>query len=200
MTKTFAKYYDKAMAPLEKKYIMEWRKKLLDQATGKVLEIGGGTGINFPLYKKCEEVTTIEPNPLMIEKALIRQQQASVPIQIIKNKAEHLPFPNCHFDTIVITLVLCSVDNMEQVIQECKRVLKPGGKLLVLEHIKMEQPFLAGLQDVLTPVWKHIADGCHLNRNPEVIIKECGFEIISSEKYLSSLIISLIARKLQKKS
>lgn len=194
MTNTFAKYYDKAMAPLEKKYITAWRKKLLDQATGKILEIGGGTGINFPLYNKCDEVITIEPNPYMIEKALVRSQQANVPIQIIKNKAEHLPFPNHHFDTIVITLVLCSVDNMKQVIQECKRVLKPNGKLLVLEHIKMEQPFLAGLQHLLTPAWKHIADGCHLNRNPEVIIKECGFDIISSKKYLSSLVISLIAR------
>lgn len=182
------------MAPLEKKYIAEWRRKLVNQATGKVLEIGGGTGINFPLYKKCDEVITIEPNPYMIEKAKVRQQQASVPIQIIKNKGEQLPFPDNHFDTIVITLVLCSVDNMEQVLQECKRVLKPSGKLLVLEHIKMEQPFFAGLQHLLTPVWKHIADGCHLNRNPEKLIKECGFEIVSRKKYLSSLVISLTAR------
>ncbi|KEF39249.1 methylase involved in ubiquinone/menaquinone biosynthesis [Schinkia azotoformans MEV2011] len=163
MTKTFAKYYDKAMTPLEKKYI-------------------------------CDKVITIEPNPHMIEKALVREQQASVPIQIIENKAKHLPFPNNHFDTIVITLVLCSVDNMERVLQECKRVLKPNGKLLVSEHIKMEQPFCAGLQHLLTPAWKHIADGCHLNRNPEVLIEECGFNIISSKKYLSSFVISLIAR------
>ncbi|RSK28818.1 class I SAM-dependent methyltransferase [Bacillus sp. HMF5848] len=195
MARSFANYYDKVMAPLEKRYITAWRKKLLKHAEGRVLEIGGGTGINFPLYRNCEKVIAIEPNPHMIEKSIVRQKQASVPIQLIESKAEKLPFTDQYFDTIVITLVLCSVDNMEQVIQECKRVLKPNGKLLVLEHVKMEQPVLAGLQHLLTPAWKTIADGCHLNRNPEELIEKYGFNIISRKKYLSSLVVSLIARK-----
>ncbi|MDF2947512.1 MAG: type 11 methyltransferase [Bacillales bacterium] len=195
MSKQFAKNYDKAMAPLERKYINAWRKELIHHTSGKVLEIGSGTGINFPLYTKCDEVIALEPNSHMIENSIVRKNNARVPIKIIQSKAEKLDFPDSYFDTVVITLVLCSVNDMEQVINECKRVLKPNGKLLILEHVKMEQSFLASLQHMLTPVWRRVADGCHLNRDPELLIRNAGFEIIVKKKYLSSLVVSLVAHK-----
>ncbi|WP_138417154.1 class I SAM-dependent methyltransferase [Aquibacillus sediminis] len=110
MQKTFANYYDKAMAPLEKRYIHRWRKNLLAKTTGTVLEIGfGSTGINFPIYETCDKVIAIEPNPYMLEKAKHRTHQTSVPIDLVESIAEQLPIADDSVDTIAMTLVLCSV-------------------------------------------------------------------------------------------
>lgn len=195
MKKFFAWYYDYFMNPLEKKLITNWRKELLTHAKGKVLEIGAGTGINFPLYKTCEEVVAIEPNPHMIEKSKERVKQATVPISLTEASAENLPFPDAYFDTIVVTLVLCSVEEPEQVISELKRVLKKEGQLLFLEHVEMEQMFPRTLQKLLTPFWRHVCDGCHLNRKTEQIIRTSGLKIILKKSYLSGFALSLITEK-----
>lgn len=196
MKKNFARYYDSFMKPIEQRYITTWRKKLLTQARGKVLEVGAGTGINFPLYQQCDEVFALEPNPFMVEKAEVRRKQASVPITIMAGKAEKLPFTDEQFDTIVVTLVLCSVEDPRQALIEMKRVLKPNGTILLIEHVKMEQPIFAFLQNILTPVWKKISDGCHLNRNTEQTIKEVGFNIVAVKTHLFSFAVSLIVKKI----
>lgn len=196
MTKGFARYYDAFMKPLEHRYITKWRKELLTNARGKVLEIGAGTGINFPIYEQCDEVFALEPNPYMIEKAEVRRKQASIPITILAGKAEKLPFPNEQFDTIVVTLVLCSVDDPKQAVAEMKRVLKTNGTILLIEHVKMKQPILATLQNMLNPVWKQISDGCHLNRNTEQTINDAGLNIVAMKSHLFSFAISLIVRKI----
>ena len=195
MKKLFAKIYDHLMAPLEKRRIMKWRKNLLEHAKGKVLEIGAGTGVNFSLYKDCEHITAIEPNPFMLEKAERKKTKANVPITLIEEKAERLPFEDNSFDTIVVMLVLCSVDDPVQSIEEIKRVLKPDGLILFLEHVEMDQTFLKGLQNMLNPVWKRVCDGCHLNRRTESMIRESGLKIVSKQSYLSGLAISLVATK-----
>jgi ubiquinone/menaquinone biosynthesis C-methylase UbiE len=195
MKKLFARYYDGFMNPIENKYISRWRKELLTHAKGKVLEIGAGTGINFPLYTQCTNVTAIEPNPYMIEKAELRKKQASVPITIIEGKAEKLPFQNEQFDTIVVTLVLCSVNDQRIALEEMKRVLKPNGTVLFLEHVEMEQKVYSGLQKIVTPVWKHICDGCHLNRKTEKSIIDSGFKVLVKQSRLSGFAISIIAQK-----
>ncbi|WNF38537.1 class I SAM-dependent methyltransferase [Bacillaceae bacterium IKA-2] len=198
MKKNFARYYDAFMKPFEHRYITKWRKELLTHARGKVLEIGAGTGINFPHYRQCEEVVALEPNPFMIEMAEVRRKQATIPITILAGKAEVLPFANEQFDTIVVTLVLCSVDDPKRALAEMKRVLKTNGTLLFIEHVKMKQPILATLQNMLTPVWKRIGDGCHLNRDTEQTIKDAGLNIISVKSHLSSFAISLIVKKIGK--
>lgn len=197
MTKGFARYYDAFMKPFEHRYITTWRKELLTHARGKVLEIGAGTGINFPHYRQCDEVFALEPNPFMIEKAEVRRKQASIPITILVGKAEKLPFPSEQFDTIVVTLVLCSVDDPKRALAEMKRVLKTNGTILLIEHVKMKQPILATLQTMLTPVWKRIGDGCHLNRNTEQTIRDAGLNIIAVKSHLFSFAISLIVRKIE---
>lgn len=198
MTKGFAKYYDAFMKPLEHRYMTKWRKEILSNARGKVLEIGAGTGINFPIYRygRCDEVFALEPNPFMIEKAEVRRKDASIPITILAGKAEKLPFPNEQFDTIVVTLVLCSVDDPKLALAEMKRVLKTAGTILLIEHVKMKQPILATLQNLLNPVWKQICDGCHLNRNTEQSIKDAGLNIITKKSHLFSFAISLIVKKI----
>ncbi|WP_227938088.1 class I SAM-dependent methyltransferase [Alkalihalobacillus deserti] len=195
MKRLFASYYDLMMDLLERKLINSWRKDLLQHAKGMVLEIGSGTGINFPIYRECIEVIAVEPNHYMIQRAERRRNLAQVPIKIIEKKAEAIPFPDEYFDTIVITLVLCSVDNQEQVLREMKRVLKPNGTILVLEHVQMEGAFYSKLQKWLTPFWSKICDGCQLNRKTQHSIEQADLRIISKKSYLKGFAISLVVTK-----
>ncbi|MFC0472780.1 class I SAM-dependent methyltransferase [Halalkalibacter kiskunsagensis] len=195
MKKLFAAYYDAFMNPLEKRLITSWRKDLLKHAKGSVIEIGAGTGVNFPLYEHCDEVIAIEPNQHMIKKAIERKKQTSIPISIYETKAEKLPFPDHHFDTVVVTLVLCSVDEPSKVLLEIMRVLKPNGKVLLLEHVKMDHPIFSKFQTMFTPVWKQLCDGCHLNRKTEKYMKEAGFSFLAKQSYLSGFAVSIIATK-----
>jgi ubiquinone/menaquinone biosynthesis C-methylase UbiE len=195
LKKFFASYYDYFMKPIEKRYITRWREELLVHAKGEVLEIGAGTGINFPLYKNCNHVIALEPNLHMMEKAETRVKQASVSISLVEGTAEKLPFENNQFDTIVVTLVLCSVDDPQLALEEMKRVLKPDGTVLFLEHVEMEQPVYSSFQKLVTPIWKHICDGCHLNRRTEKSIIDSGFKVKSKQSHLSGFAFSLICEK-----
>jgi ubiquinone/menaquinone biosynthesis C-methylase UbiE len=195
MKRIFASYYDSFMHLFEQKLILGWRRDLLMHAKGTVLEIGAGTGVNFPIYENCKEVVAVEPNQFMIQKAMKRQKQANVPITIIEKRAEELPFPDKSFDTIVLTLVLCSVQDPSQVIVELKRVLKPGGKILLLEHVKMNHPIYSVVQTLFTPVWKRICDGCHLNRQTENTIHHFDLEVQEKKEFLRGFAIAMILAK-----
>jgi ubiquinone/menaquinone biosynthesis C-methylase UbiE len=193
MGRSFAKWYDFFMNPLEKRKFASIRKNLLQHATGKVLEIGAGTGINFPFYHQADSIVAIEPNPYMIEKSNSRMINASVPIEVVRVGAEQLPFNDHSFDCIVATLVFCTIPNVEQAINEMKRVCKPGGRILFFEHVKMNHRILAGLQDFLTPVWKKICDGCCLNRETDKLIVKHGLKIVRQESYYGGLFLSIEA-------
>jgi ubiquinone/menaquinone biosynthesis C-methylase UbiE len=177
------------MNPLEKKKFKRIRKELLSKATGNVLELGSGTGINFPLYEEAVKVTAIEPSKHMIERSLLKQKHAYVPIDIVQASAEELPFAADTFDTVIATLVFCTIPNPEKAILEMKRVCKPGGKILLFEHVKMENRFLATLQDWLTPAWKKICDGCCLNRNTIDLLRGHNISIIKVQKYYRDLFV-----------
>src|SRR4051812_39904262 len=165
MGRAFADWYDFFMSPLEKSKFKGIRKNLLDKAKGDVLEIGAGTGVNFPLYKNAEKVTAIEPSEYMIEESKRKLKKATVPIQIIPAGAEQLPFEDDSFDTVVATLVFCTIPDVDTAIEEMKRVCKPSGRILLFEHVKMDNPMLGKLQVKLTPLWQKICDGCCLDRN-----------------------------------
>lgn len=182
------------MIPLEKKKFKDIRQQLLSKATGRVLEIGAGTGINFPLYKSADKVVAIEPSEHMIKKSETKRNHAKIPIEIIQTGAERLPFEDHSFDTVVATLVFCTIPNPEQALEEIKRVCKPEGKILFFEHVKMENRFLAGLQDWLTPAWKKICDGCCLNRNTLGLIKAHHLSVMKVENYYNGLFISVEAK------
>ncbi|TCS71849.1 methyltransferase family protein [Effusibacillus lacus] len=183
------------MQPLEKKWFRSIREKLLSEAEGDVLEIGCGTGINFSLYRDVHSVTAIDPNPLMMERSAARLQQARVPINCIIANAESLPFPDSSFDTVVATLVLCSIPNPEKALQELRRVLKPNGKALFFEHVAMEIRWLRFLQDMLTPLWRRVCDGCHLNRHSQELIQKSGFRIVSVNGHWNNLFLEIRAEK-----
>nr|WP_084374868.1 class I SAM-dependent methyltransferase [Neobacillus soli] len=189
MSRLFAKWYDFFMSPLEKRKFNRIRKELLSKATGNVLELGAGTGINFPFYEGVEKVIAIEPNQHMIERSLSKLKQSVVPIEMVQASAEELPFEADTFDTVVATLVFCTIPNPEKAILEMKRVCKSEGKILLFEHVKMENRFLSTLQNWLTPVWKKVCDGCCLNRDTMNLLKNYHISITKVQKYYSDLFI-----------
>ena len=195
MGNTFPKYYDFFMGPLEKGKFQSIRKELLQKANGVVLEVGSGTGINFPYYESVIKVTAIEPNQHMIKRSSKRREMSVVPIEVIEESAERLPFADNTFDTVVATLVLCTIPNPELAVQEMQRVCKYKGKILLFEHVRMKNPFLATLQDWLTPLWKKVCDGCCLNRNTVQMIQENGLEILNKRTFYNGLFIELELKK-----
>ncbi|WP_342045325.1 class I SAM-dependent methyltransferase [Bacillus sp. OTU530] len=195
MGNTFPKYYDFFMGPLEKGKFQSIRKKLLQKANGVVLEVGSGTGINFPYYESVIKVTAIEPNQHMIKRSSKRREMSVVPIEVIEESAERLPFADNTFDTVVATLVLCTIPNPELAVQEMKRVCKSKGKILLFEHVRVKNPFLATLQDWLTPLWKKGCDGCCLNRDTVQMIQANGLEILNKRTFYNGFFIELELKK-----
>ncbi|MFS0777427.1 class I SAM-dependent methyltransferase [Neobacillus sp. 3P2-tot-E-2] len=189
MSSTFPKWYDFFMGPLERKKFKRVRQDLLKSATGKVLEIGSGTGVNFPLYRNAEHVLAIEPSQYMIDQSLSKLKLAAVPIEMVNASAERLPFEDHTFDTVVATLVFCTIPNAEEAIDEIKRVCKPNGKILLFEHVKMENTVLNTMQEGLTPLWKKICDGCCLNRETLKAFTSRGLKIERVEKFYKDLFI-----------
>jgi len=189
MSSSFARWYDFFMSPLEQSKFKKVRTELLASAQGRVLELGSGTGINFPLYRDVVHVMAIEPSQHMIDRSQEKHKLAVVPIEIVKASAEQLPFEDNTFDTVVATLVFCTIPNMEQAIEEMKRVCKPEGEILLFEHVKMENKALSTLQNMLTPAWKKICDGCCLNRETLNTFRAHGMSIEKIDKFYKDLFI-----------
>lgn len=190
----FHRRYDRLMEPLERRSFLPIRTALLARAKGDVLEIGSGTGINFPLYRNVR-VTAIEPSAAMREQAKARIRQSAVPVTVLPGTAERLPFGADAFDTVVGTLVLCTVPDAAQAVREMKRVCRPGGRLLLFEHVRLEHPVWGRLQDALTPAWKRLCDGCHLNRDTMRLLRSEGFEIMKLQSLWGGIFIAVEAVK-----
>lgn len=194
MGRWFPQFYDLLMQPLERRKLSEVRANLVNRGSGKLLELGSGSGINFPLYQGYEEVTAIEPNKLMRERSLKKIEQANVPITLVAASAEELPFADNTFDTVVGTLVLCTIPNPQKALKEIQRVCKPDGRVLFLEHVRLTNKILATLQDFLTPSWKKLCDGCHLNRDSLGIIRSSGLQIQRVQGFAGALFLTIEAK------
>lgn len=178
----FAAIYDRMMAGAEKSFMREVRRGIAGGAQGRVLEIGAGTGANFPYYTEAAvSVVAVEPDPFMARRAREKVKQARVPIDLRQAPAEVLPFGDETFDTVVATLVLCSVKDPAKALAEIRRVLRPGGQLRFYEHVRYDHPFGAFWQDVATPIWRWAGAGCHPNRDTARAIREAGFVIQEME-------------------
>ncbi len=178
--KWFTAFYDRMNTSHEKSFLADVRRDLVGGLRGRILEIGVGTGANFPYYRAGAEVTAIEPDPYMLLRAERTAREATVPIELLQIPAEDLPFPDGGFDHVVSTLVMCSVRDPGRVLSEIRRVLKPEGQFGFYEHVRYQNT-LGGLsQDVITPLWKQFGAGCHPNRDLVRALGEAGFEIRSS--------------------
>jgi len=154
------------------------RARLVAEARGKVLEIGVGTGLNFRHYNGIESLEGIEPDPHMLARAQKRAARRPFPVNLQRCGAEALPFADATFDTVVGTWVLCTIPEYEQALKEMLRVLKPGGRLLFVEHTRSRFRRAEALQDQLTPVWRKVAGNCHLNRDSLTHLRSTGFDDI----------------------
>ncbi|PID00868.1 MULTISPECIES: class I SAM-dependent methyltransferase [unclassified Sporosarcina] len=191
MVSVFPKIYDMAMKPLEATRFKKVRTELIRHAQGNVLEIGSGTGINFPYYQQAKHVTAIEPNPEMSRRATRRGRNAHVPITLYEANAESLPFADHTFDTVISTLVFCTIPNPLLALKEIQRVSKPGATILFFEHVKMKQPTLAKAQDLVNPLWEKVCDGCQLNRDTLSMIVDSGIYIEQLESLYGGLFLSI---------
>jgi len=176
----FAAMYERlSRSGREHNFMEPLRKEMIAQAQGIVLEIGAGTGLNFALYnpEQVERVEAVEPDSAMLRYARERLKTAHVPITLTQAPVETLPFADETFDSAVATLVFCSVTDPMRGLNEVRRVLKPGGILLLIEHVRAQGAFAQQLQNIITPVTKRVAGNCHWNRDTERSVINADFEI-----------------------
>ncbi len=168
--RVFALLYDPFLAAAERRGLAEQRVRLLSGLDGRVLEIGAGTGLNVVHYRAGADVTFTEPDPHMA--ARLRRRG----VDVVEAGAESLPFPDASFDTVVSTLVLCTVPDVPSSLAEVRRVLKPGGKLVFLEHVRAEPGTkLERWQHRLHGPWQAFACGCHCDRDLLSSLRSAGF-------------------------
>lgn len=174
----FAAMYDRMLARTEAAGLGAHREALLAAASGDVLEIGGGTGANLPFYNgEVSTLTVTEPEKPMIRRLQKKAEQCRPDTKLLRAPAEDLPFNDDSFGVAVSTLVLCTVDDQPRALRELRRVLRPGGKLLFIEHVRSEDAKLARWQDRLMPLNVRFAHGCHCNRPTLDGIRNAGFEV-----------------------
>lgn len=179
----FATMYDRITAGTEAAGLAAHRQRLLAQATGRVLEIGAGTGANVPYYGDAvTSVTLVEPEAPMARRLSRRAAGSRRLLDIVEARAERLPLPDASVDTVVSTLVLCTVADQARALAEVRRVLAPGGRLLFLEHVRSDDPRLARWQDRLNRLNRIVAHGCNCNRATLEAIRAAGFSVAALER------------------
>ncbi len=196
--------FDMLMAPLEASSLRRRREALVGRAAGRVLEVGAGTGANLSHYRESnlEEVTVsdVELRPAILTRGAggngsNGSNGTATMVRFRRTAVENLPFPDAYFDTVVSTLVFCSVSDPHEGLRQVRRVLKPGGKFIFIEHILPEHGLGRPLFNAVTPVWKHIAGGCHLNRQTVRFIRESGFLIEEMRYFANGAFVQGIAEK-----
>lgn len=173
----FAALYDLLQRRAEKKLFGSHRAYLAGGATGRVLDVGSGTGINFRYYPPDAEIVGVEPDPYMLRRAQARAGRLGRRVRLLAECAEQLPFPDASFDAAVATLVFCTIENPDRALAELRRILRPGGQLRFLEHVRAETAGWSRFQDFITPLWKRIGAGCRPNRDTLRAIERAGFRI-----------------------
>ena len=175
----FARLYDFLTSRTEDAGLRDWRRTLLQRARGRTVEVGSGTGANLPFYTDAvDTVFATEPDRHMRRRLAARAEQiAAPPIEVVDAGAERLPYESGSIDTVVTTLVLCTVPDPMASLREVMRVLRPGGELLFLEHVAHLDPGVHKWQRRLEPFWRCFAEGCHLTRRTGEWMREVGFEV-----------------------
>jgi ubiquinone/menaquinone biosynthesis C-methylase UbiE len=183
----FARFYQRFAAAAMEKGEGEYRRRLLQGITGRVIEVGAGHGLNFGLYPEgVSEVVAIEPEAVLRQAAEKAAEAAPVPIRVLDAVADSLPVEDGSFDVGVASLVLCSVPDQGAALAELLRVVRPGGQLRFYEHVLASSPRFARLQRLADPVWTRFAGGCHLVRDTTSAIEAAGFRIEEVDRFVFS--------------
>lgn len=182
---------DKVMG--SKRFFRE-RALALQGVSGEVLEIGFGTGLNLPHYPEAaSSLTALEPSGGMLRRARPRAESSALPVLLVRDDAEALPFEDGRFDTVVSTWTLCTIADVRRALLEVKRVLRPGGRFLFMEHGRAPSERWRRIQDLINPLNKRLACGCNLNRDIPGLIAEAGFRIVELHRYVMPKTPSLLA-------
>ena len=179
-----ARLYDVVCGWEEARGLLEWRRKLVGDITGEVLEIGTGTGRNLPYYPAGARVLASEFDPVMLARAPQRAVGAAADVTFMLADAMKLPLRAASVDTVVIGLALCSIPDPRTALEEAKRVLRPGGTLRFVEHVRDDDgTFRARVQDALNPAWRFVSGGCNCNRRTEELVGRSGFRLVDVDRF-----------------
>jgi ubiquinone/menaquinone biosynthesis C-methylase UbiE len=182
----FARLYPRLCGAMDRSGIASYRGRLLSGLTGEVIEIGCGDGKNFPHYPAgVSRVRAVEPEPHLRRLARAAAAKAPVPIEVTDGRAERLPAADASLDAAVVTFALCTIQDPAAALREAYRVLKPGGELRYLEHVRADSRGLTCVQDLLdATIWPVLAGGCHIGRDSAATIAEAGFAIERLDRFL----------------
>ncbi len=173
-----AELYDTLMLRSDSAGFADERRRLVADISGNVVELGCGTGLMFPYYSESVKLLAIDLDQEFLARAHERARSAVASIEVRQASAEAIPAAEHSQDAVVVSLLLCSVENIEKVLGEVRRVLKPGGKLALIEHVRSDGAVAGPLMDVLDPVWLYLnRQGCHMNRRPLTRLRQCGFVV-----------------------
>lgn len=162
---------------MRRQELVAYRSHVIPAAEGRVLEIGVGSGLNLPFYSRnVERLVGLDPSPKLLSMVRRNMKRNASPVELIEGSAEAIPLKTNSVDTVVTTWTLCSIPDADRALREMHRVLRPGGHLLFVEHGRAPEPNVRWWQDRLTPVWKRIGGGCHLNRAIQMLIEDAGFQ------------------------
>jgi len=181
----------KTETPVTRDWGEDWGGWVTDKAHGLVLEIGAGDGVNLSYYHADAEVIATEPDPKELE--LITDYEDNVILARVS--AEELPFPEAAFDAVVGTLVFCTIPDAAKALQEVKRVLKPGGSLRLVEHVRAKNPIGRALMGAVNPTYRWLTGGCNINRDTLEAVRAAGFEVLKVQKQMRGLILGIDATK-----
>lgn len=179
--RAFAAFWEWA-TKRESKAERELRRVAGAKVSGRVLELGVGVGANWPYLPPELAYVGIEPDPYMLRRARKRAAATGRQLTVEQARAEELPFEDESFDTVLVTLTLCTVEDPQRALSEAQRVLKPGGSLIFAEHVRPEGRLAARVFDAITPLWRRVGAGCHPNRRTEQAILAAGLQIEAIER------------------
>ena len=194
MTLNFPAVYDCVMRQSERGRLAAWRREVVASAEGDVLEIAAGTGLNFPYYSSGTTVVATEPDIAMLERASSRASDAEAAIILVAADAQALPFRARTFDTVVVSLGLCTIPSPAAALAEFRRVLRPTGVARLLEHVRVDNAIVGRLQDILTPIWRRVAGGCRLNERTVETVRRAGFQLDEIRSHMGGAFVTIKAR------
>ncbi|MFW5800464.1 MAG: class I SAM-dependent methyltransferase [Spirochaeta sp.] len=191
-----ASLFDTCMFPIEVLSFAAIRRELAGRVSGRLLEIGPGTGANMSALAafangRLTGYTGIDPGPTpaLVKRLRDMTAETGVPVRIVEGSAEDMPFADNSFDTVLVTLVLCSVRSQGEALREIRRVLAPGGRLLYMEHVIHPGPGVAAVMNTIDPLYNRITRECHLNRDTRQALLSAGFCLTDFHRHRSGLLI-----------